>query len=810
MERYICIHGHFYQPPRENPWLEAIELQDSAHPYHDWNERIAAECYEPNSASRILDAENRIINIVNNYAKISFDFGPTLLSWLQNNSSELYQSILHADLESATRFSGHGSAMAQVYNHIIMPLANRRDKRTQVTWGIRDFENRFGRKPEGMWLSETAVDLETLGILAESGIKFTVLAPHQASQTRRIGSKDWKNISGGRIDPTQPYQINLPSRRKMALFFYDGPISRAVAFERLLDNGEKFANRLVEGFSDAVQQDQIVHIATDGESYGHHHRFGDMALAYALHHLENAQMAKITNYGEYLAKHPPTHEVQIIENSSWSCIHGIERWRNNCGCNSGGNPGWNQEWRAPLRQALDWLRDLIASKFEERAAALLKDPWAARNDYISVLLDGSPANIENFFTRHCKHILDDEDKVIALKLLEVQRHAMLMYTSCGWFFDELSGIETVQVIQYAGRVVQLSEELFGDRTEEEFLKRLEAAKSNIPDHGNGRIIYEKFVRPAKIDLIKVAAHYAVSSLFEEYSNPAKVYCYLVDSQDYQKSECGKARLGVGRVRVTSAVTQESQLITFGVLHLGDQNINAGVREYRGGDYYEEVVSEMTRTCAVGEFTGVIRLMDKHFGVSNYSLKSLFRDEQRKVMNSILESTLADIEADYRKIYQANYPLMRFLSDLGNFIPGPFQSAASVILNNDLRRELAAENPDKEAVDKSLSDVKLWKISLRDDLGHIFRQTLEKKMAEFNNKPDNLAILSDLLSLVSLAGSLPFNVELRGLQNTYYKMLQTVFQEYQKESLKGDKSAREWVTQFANLGALLSVYVPANK
>ena len=342
MERYICIHGHFYQPPRENAWLESIEVQDSAYPYHDWNERITAECYAPNTASRILDGEGYITKLVNNYSKISFNFGPTLLSWLKDNHSDIYQAILEADRLSQENFSGHGSAMAQAYNHMIMPLANRRDKYTQVVWGIADFGHRFGRKPEGMWLPETAVDLETLDIMAEEGIKFTVLAPTQASRVRRIGADDWEDVSDASIDPTMAYRLNLPSGREIALFFYDGPISRNIAFEDTLDSGEKFAYRLTDAFSEERDWPQLVHIATDGETYGHHHRFGDMALAFALEYIEANNLAAITNYGEYLEKNPCTYEVEIFENTSWSCTHGVERWRSDCGDNSGGNPNWNQ------------------------------------------------------------------------------------------------------------------------------------------------------------------------------------------------------------------------------------------------------------------------------------------------------------------------------------------------------------------------------------------------------------------------------------------------------------------------------------
>ncbi|MBX6341735.1 MAG: DUF3536 domain-containing protein, partial [Thermomicrobiaceae bacterium] len=529
MDRYVCIHGHFYQPPRENPWLEAIELQDSAYPYHDWNERIAAECYAPNGASRILDDERRIAKIVNNYARISFNVGPTLLSWLEASAPATYQAILEADRESQARFSGHGSALAQAYNHPILPLMNRRDKETEVHWGIRDFERRFGRRPEGLWLPETAVDLETLEVLAAHGIRFTILAPHQAARVRPFGG-EWQDVSGGRIDPTMPYLQRLPSGREIALFFYDGPTARAVAFEGLLASGEEFARRLLAIAREDRSGPQILHIATDGETYGHHHRHGDMALAYALDVLESRGLARLTNYAEFLERRPPTHEVEIVEGSSWSCAHGIERWRSDCGCNAGRGPGWRQHWRAPLREAFDWLRDTLAPLYERRAARLLRDPWAARDAYVDVILDRSPAQFARFLGEHARRQLSAEETTAALKLLEMQRHLLLMYTSCGWFFDDLSGIETVQVIQYAGRAVQLAQDLFGDSLEARFLERLAAAPSNLPECGDARRVYETQVKPAMVDLAKVGAHYAITSLFTAYPDRARVYAFTAERE----------------------------------------------------------------------------------------------------------------------------------------------------------------------------------------------------------------------------------------------------------------------------------------
>ncbi len=463
MKRYICIHGHFYQPPRENPWLEEVEVQDSAYPYHDWNERITAECYGPNATARILDAQQRIVSINNNYSRISFNFGPTLLSWLEKKQPEVYEAIIKADALSLDRFNGHGSAMAQVYNHIIMPLANQRDRRTQVLWGIEDFARRFGRDPEGMWLAETAVDTPTLEELALNGIKYTVLAPRQAARVRRIGAdEDWLDVSDSRVDPTAVYRCHLPSGRDISLFFYDGPISQDLAFGGMLASGEAFKQRLTAAFTENGRDwPQLVHVATDGETYGHHHAHGEMALAYCLHLIEQDPSMELTNYAAYLAACEPVMEAEIFEDSSWSCIHGVERWKTDCGCNSGGHGDWNQAWRKPLREAMDWLSDQAAEIFSKQGPDYFKDPWGARDRYIQVLLDHTEAGSMAFLDQEARTPLGPLDRIAALKLLELQRYAQYLYTSCGWFFDEVSGIETVQNMQYAARAIQLAEEICG-------------------------------------------------------------------------------------------------------------------------------------------------------------------------------------------------------------------------------------------------------------------------------------------------------------------------------------------------------------
>jgi alpha-amylase/alpha-mannosidase (GH57 family) len=800
MSKYICIHGHFYQPPRENAWLEAIELQDSAYPYHDWNERITAECYAPNAFTRMLDGDDRIIEIVNNYSRISFNFGPTLLAWLKDNSPDVHQAILDADLQSQARFSGHGSAIAQAYNHMILPLANERDRQTQVLWGIRDFQSRFNRLPEGMWLAETAADVPTLDTLARHGIHFTILSPFQAKRIRPLAGGDWQDVNGGRLDPKVPYLVRLPGNRRIAIFFYDAPVSQAVAFERLLTRGERLAHRLVDSFVDDRQEDQLVHIATDGESYGHHHRHGEMALAYALQHIESHQLARLTNYGEFLATHPPAFEVEIHQPSAWSCPHGVERWRSHCSCNSGGRPGWNQHWRGPLRQALDWLRDQLAPHFETRGAEYFLDPWAARDDYISVILDRSTENLEHFFERHARHRLSAEECIPAVRLLELQRHAMLMYTSCGWFFDELSGIETVQVIQYAGRALQLAQDLLGLDLEPPFLDRLAQARSNIAEHRDGRHIYEKFVRPAIVDREKVGAHYAVSSLFEDYPETARVYSFTCEREDRQEFNAGKARLLVGRAKVTFEITRNSDVLSFGVLHLGDHNINCGVRIYQGQEAYQALVQEMRESFERADFSEIIRQMDRNFGESSYSLKNLFRDEQRKVLNQILASTHEDVESRFRQITDSYTPLMRFLEDLRAPLPAALQAASAFILNADIRRQFESDTTDPARLQSLLEESQRRNVDLDwQRIAYVAKSNLERRMALLATDPSDVQYLAATAEIAGIARAIPPELNLWRAQNTYHEMFLQVRPAYQQGAELADPMAQDWLRLFAVLG-----------
>lgn len=798
--KYICIHGHFYQPPRENPWLETVELQDSAQPYHDWNDRITAECYAPNAHARVLDAGGRITDILNNYSRISFNFGPTLLSWMKEKAPSIHDAIVEADRRSRERFSGHGSALAQAYNHMIMPLANRADKYTQTLWGIRDFASRFGRAPEGMWLPECAADNESLDVLAELGIKFTVLAPSQASRVKTLPAGLWKDVNGGQVDPSMPYLVKLPSGRTINVFFYDGPVSRAVAFERLLYNGETFAHRLTSAFSDLRTWDQLVHIATDGESYGHHHRQGEMALAYALRSIETEGVAQLTVYGEFLEKHPPTQQAEIHQATAWSCVHGVGRWFRDCGCNSGGYPGWNQNWRQPLRIALDWLRDNLAPRYETTAKEYLRDPWAARNDYIEVILDRSPESMARFFERHATRPLNESEQVTTLRLLEMQRHAMLMYTSCGWFFDELSGIETVQVIQYAARAIQLAQDLLSEDLEAGFLDKLAFAKSNIPEHGDGRRIYEKFVKPAIMTRDTVGAHYAISSLFETYPEEAKIFSYTIRQKDRQLLTAGNVRLALGRVRVRFETTKNYDDVTYAVVHLGELNVNCGVRPDQGDEAYQAMALEMRQTFEGADFPELIRLIDKHFGTVHYSLKNLFRDEQRKVLNLILESTRDEIHNTYRLLTDRHAPLLRFLAEMRAPAPKALEMATEFVLNSELERLFASDTLNEERVQALLAESARDHVSLNNNgLSFSIKEHLDRLAENFQKTPEDTALLQRFKNVAALARTLPFDINRWKPQNIYYTTLKGVCAHACEKACRGDNEAQAWIEHFRGLG-----------
>jgi alpha-amylase/alpha-mannosidase (GH57 family) len=805
MKKHMCLHGHFYQPPRENPWLERIEAQESAYPYHDWNERIDAECYAPNSVTRIFDDSGRIIRIVNNYEKISFNIGPTLLSWLQQHSPHVYDAIIEADKISVERFSGHGNAIAQVYNHMIMPLANRQDKITQVIWGIIDFKKRFGRTPEGMWLPETAVDMETLEILNEHGIKFTILSPRQARRISPMGQNKWHDVSGGSIDTTMPYIVKFPTGREISIFFYNGDISHSIAFGDLLKSGEALSSSLLAASDGNKGSSYVINIATDGETYGHHHKFGEMALAYCLHHIESNNLAKITNYGEYLEKHPPTHEVEILENSSWSCVHGVERWKDNCGCNSGIHKDWTQTWRKPLREAMDWLRGNLIPIYENEASGYFKDPWNTRNGYIEVILDRSHENIENFLRKHAVKELSNEEKVRALKLLEMQRNAMLMYTSCGWFFDDISGIETIQVMQYASRAIQYMEELQGSFLESEYLKYLEKAPGNAFE--NGAKVYEMFVKPAESDLLRVGAHYCISSIFEEYPEDVEIYCYTAKSKLYKKIEVGMLKLAMGKVNIISNITWEEKAFSFAVLHLGDQNIDAGLKDFAGDKDLSIMQDELKKGFEKGDIPEVVRLMDKYFDGNIYSLWHLFKDEQKKILDSIFQLQYEGVEAAYRQIYESNYTIMNFYYSLRKYLPRPFLVAAEYILNVDIKKVFEEEALDVEKLRKLINEAEKWRIKIdTTTIGFVVSSWVNFIMKRLYQQPEDLQLFEKIDNTLEVLRPLSLSLDLWKAQNKYFSIGKNSYNTMKEKAENGDSLAKSWIESFFKLGNYLNVKV----
>jgi alpha-amylase/alpha-mannosidase (GH57 family) len=811
--KYVCIHGHFYQPPRENAWLETVEQQESARPFHDWNTRINHECYAPNAAARILDEEGWIAKIHNNYNRISWNFGPTLLSWLEDNDPDTYSMLLRADKRSQELFGGHGSALAQVHSHLIMPLCNARDKVTQVTWGIRDFERRFGRYPEGMWLAETAVNTETLEVLASHGIQYTILAPRQAKSVRKIhiveiapsaaeklvaGTQTvWQAVEADSIDTRHPYWCLLPSGRRIALFFYHGRIAQEVAFNGLLNSGKTFSQRLT-GIFDHNEEAQLAHIATDGESYGHHHRYGEMALADCLNYVEKQSLATLTNYGQFLELHPPTWEVEIHENSSWSCVHGIERWRSDCGCNSG-KPGWHQRWRKPLRDTLDWLRDQLAPVFEREGARLLRDPWVARNEYIEVMLDRSDANVEAFLKKHARRELSHLEKVVVLRLLESQRFAVMMYTSCGWFFDEISGIETNQILQYALRAMDYTLDVAGQELHPEFIRRLASAPSNVLP--NGAESFLSNVVPTRVTLERVAMHFAVASLFEDDPQGLDLFNYTASVEFFEKIEAGTPKFVAGRLRIRSRLSHAEKQFCFAVLYMGQQHIIGNISREMLRSQFDEMYARTSKAFRAANMGEVIGALQEYFGPEKFTLSSLFADEKIEIIRSITESSLEGAESTFRNVFNDNYQLMAGIEEAKLPLPATWHNIASFILNADLMDFFEGnEVADTRNLRRIAADLERWHIKRADEdkLNHAIDQRVFREIEKIGLDESSLPRarwLADVLTIVQEMGLKP---SIWRSQNVFYLLTRG----YRKGLWVFVN--KEWESAFERLASLLKV------
>ena len=810
---FLTIHGHFYQPPRENPWLEAIELQDSALPFHDWNERINKECYNPNSISKIVDNRNRILDVVNNYEHMSFNFGPTLLSWMEHFAPLTYERIIKADIESVSEHSGHGNAMAQVYNHIIMPLANENDKQTQIKWGIRDFEYRFGRKPEGMWLAETAVDDETLKFLEENGIKFTVLSPYQALKFRQEGDKDWQDVSWGNIDPARSYRYYIKSApgKFIDLFFYDGAISRSVAFDELLKDGNKFIKRLKEGISDCRDYPQLINIATDGESCGHHTKFGDMALSYVLKIRAKDEGFKITNYAEYLDKYRSNCEVDIKQASSWSCFHGVGRWKEDCGCSTGGHPGWNQKWRKPLRDALDYLRDELIVVFENEGQKYFDNVWNVRNKYINVILDRNEMNVKKFQQENFKPDLTDDDKVHAMELLEIQRQAMLMYTSCGWFFSEISGIETVQIMKYAARAMQLASRFTSKNLEEKFLEILSQAKSNIPEFGTGKDIFERFVKPSIITVKQIATLWALSSLYQDFEDEENVYCYTITRKAYKKVQKNSSTFIVGHIEIQSKITLQKSNVMFALMQYAGGDFHCTIKEYSDDAEFNRIKNDLIKIYTMNTLTEIIRALDEYFGKEYFTLKDIFIEERRKILQILLKGKLEKFSQTYQEMYDEGKGSIYHLQGLGLSIPDEFKISAEYALShkfNDIvvhsggfvEDDLIQQATDINFEAKKI-DIKLDKSPSNLVFSKKILQNINRLVHSFEIQQADV-----VLEIFDNVRKLELNVDIAEAQNIYFtKIYHRIGDIIASEAFKNKKSSnKRFVEMLLDIGENLNI------
>lgn len=776
-EVFLAIHGHFYQPPRENPWLESVELQDSASPYHDWNERINKECYNPNTVSKIVDNRNKILDVVNNYSFLSFNYGPTLLSWMEEHAPLAYERIIKADIESVEEHDGHGNAIAQVYNHMIIPLANEKDKQTQVIWGIKDFETRFGRKPEGMWLAETAVDDDSLRVLVENDIKYTILSPYQALKVKKISDKEWTDVSWGNIDPARAYRYYIKSApgKYIDLFFYDGAISKSVAFDEILKDGNKFIRRLKEGVSDTRDYAQLINIATDGESYGHHTKFGDMALSYVLRVRAKEEGFTIVNYAQYLEKYPPVMEVDIKQQSSWSCFHGVGRWKEDCGCSTGGHPGWNQKWRKPLREALDYLREELINIFEKEGKNYFANPWDVRNNYINVILDRSELTIKHFQKENFNQNLSEEQKVKAMELLEMQRQAMLMYTSCGWFFSEISGIETTQIMKYAARAMQLAKNFSKKDLEKHFLELLSEAKSNFPEFGTGRDIFEKFVKPSIVTIKQMASLWAVSSLYRDFDEEEDIYCYKVKQHSYKKVQKGSAKFIMGHIEIQSKITLQKSNVMFALVQYSGGDFHCTIKEFSDEEEFINAQKELFRVFMLHPLTEIIRALDEYFGKEYFTLKDIFIEERRKILQTMLQGKMQKFAQTYQEMYTEGKSSIYHMQTLGLSIPDEFKISAGYTLSkqfNDLivnAKGFLDANIIQQAID---INYEVKKIGIEIDkmpTNKIFSQKITQNISRLAQSLE-IQQAEATLELFDNIEKLELNVDITEAQNIYFNRI----------------------------------------
>ena len=812
---YLCIHGHFYQPPRENPWLGVIEAQPSARPHHDWNIRITRECYGPNALARVLGEAGRIVELLDNYEYMSFNFGPTLLSWLEHADPDTYGRILAADRASRLKYNGHGNALAQVYNHIIMPLANERDRLTQIRWGLADFRSRFGRETEGIWLSETAVDNQTLAMLAQEGVKFTILAPNQAHRIRPLDSAgptvddvgrtmDWEDVGDGRIDPRRPYRVFPVAGDRslyLDLFFYDGPVSRSVAYERLLSSGAGLLQRIELAAGSNTDGPRLVNLATDGESYGHHFAFGEMALAWIFNKLEKDHEIKPMNYGAFLELSPPRYEVEIFENTSWSCAHGVERWRSDCGCCAACRPGWDQAWRAPLREGLDWLRDELAAVFETRGREVFRDPWAARDDYITVLLNPNGETRDAFLKRQALGELSAQQRFMALSLMESQLMSLYMFTSCGWFFDDITGLEPEQDLKYAARAMELVEPWTDRELKKGFLKYLGRAKSNENKYTDGADFFLRRVEHSRVDPMEAVAHHGLKQLVEEKD--------LLDGPVALKVLPGRQRrlegpamvLVMGEVRVVDDRIGQDTALGYLALQQGRVGLSCLVTESATLDF--EALTEDLRS-ALDE-SAEARIESIFMGVYpqavRFTMENVLPEVYRAMVWSLAGEAVTDFNRRAREAFDIHGEVLALFMGAGEEMPEVARHILRLDMNDQLARLLDAGRKNAELdwdAFRSLADqAKAWALHLTGpDLKAKASSYLRDRFKRLARQP-NAPTVHHIIDFLKLTEELGLEIDFWSCQNIYYELYNK-----QVKSL-----APELLVPFSELGRQLNFLIP---
>ncbi|MCC6750167.1 MAG: DUF3536 domain-containing protein [Deltaproteobacteria bacterium] len=780
---YLVLHGHFYQPPRENPWIEAVEREPSAEPFHNWNERITTECYAANARARVFNDQGRVANVVNNYELLSFNFGPTLLSWLEQVRPEVYAQILEADRSSARRRSGHGNAIGQAYNHAILPLCNARDLRTQLRWGAYDFRHRFGRAPEALWLPETAIDQATVEALIDEGMSFVVLSPRQAKRVRPLAEEaQWVDVSGGRVDPRLPYRITSRRNphRSLAAFFYDGPVAHALSFEQAVNTSRQLLDRFQGAVDPARELPQLVHAAVDGETFGHHQRHAERAVTYALGTEAEQRGFRLTNYGEFLDAFPPTHEVELElgpegEGSSWSCAHGVGRWCRDCGCHAGAPAGWNQAWRTPLRQAVNLVRDRAADLFEEMGGELFRDVWAARDAYVHLLLDRSAAARERYLDEHARRAGSTGQQVRMLQLLELQRHSLLSQTSCGWFFDDISGLEALQVLRYLARTVELVEQLSGQVVEPTVLAVLGEAKSNLPELGTGADLYRQRVLPSRMDSRRVVAHYAVTDLHQTHAGELVYYGHQLHRVWHRRLDNGPFTVELGRLQVEHLRTGELDDLAYALIHFGGHDFHCAVRPSDGGHGLVEFAEGLAATFSGATVTDLLRAVDAQFGQAYYQLHQLLREERERVLGALFRHLTEEFGRMYVQLYESNRRTLNALLDAGLKMPEEFRIAAEYTLTRQVDQEIAAQQGSRDAsryrrARQIVAEAakRGYRLSTR-HAAQLFDQLVKESLTRFTVE-GTVARCREFLDLLALARELELGISLAEPQDLFFAWL----------------------------------------